>query len=172
MARPYREISTLERATTLGMYFRLLVPERSRLESVSAGTTQPLTAAADVADELGRTVIANYFRIPPGVAHLPYRWISPYPADLGEYGVFTYRATRPESTEGHPAARCPAHRGEPRPGARRPFAGRGDHVRSGRGDRHPLSSAGRDLVDAQPRTLYSGETLAGRALHDDLEDDR
>ena len=75
------------------MYFRLYVPERSRLEAVSAGTTAPITSAADVADEAGRMVIANYFRIPPGSARLQYEWISPYPADQGEDGTFTYRLT-------------------------------------------------------------------------------
>lgn len=92
-ARPNREVPTLERERTLGMYFRLYVPERSRVEAVTAGTTSPITAPADVADESGRTVIANYFRIPPGDARLSYRWISPYPSDLGEDGIATYRLT-------------------------------------------------------------------------------
>ena len=92
-ARPIRELKTLEHLRTLGMYFRLYVPERSRLESVSTGTTTPITAPADLADEAGRTVIANYFRIPPGSARLDYRWTSPYPADLGDDGVLTYRLT-------------------------------------------------------------------------------
>jgi hypothetical protein len=88
---PYRALPTLQGLTTLGMYFRLYVPERSRVEAVSAGTTSPITAPADVADESGRTVIPNYFRIPPGQAHLGYRWVSPYAADLGEDGIATYR---------------------------------------------------------------------------------
>ena len=92
-ARPFRELPTLERSQTLGMYFRLYVPERSRVEEVSAGTEARITTPSDVADELGRTMIANYFRIPPGTARLDYRWTSPYPADLGEDGVVTYRLT-------------------------------------------------------------------------------
>lgn len=91
--RPYRELPTLEKYTTLGMYFRLYVPERSRVMEVSGGTTTPLTAPADVADESGRMVIANYFRIPPGSARLSYRWTSPYPAEEGEDGIFSYRLT-------------------------------------------------------------------------------
>jgi hypothetical protein len=91
--RPYRELRDLEDLRTMGMYFRLLVPERSRIEAVSAGATTLITAPAAVADEAGRMVISNYFRIPPGVAHLMYRWISPYPADLGEDGNATYRLT-------------------------------------------------------------------------------
>ena len=78
---------------TLGMYFRLYVPERSRLEGVTAGTNLALNAPSDAGDESGRMVIANYFRIPPGSARLQYRWTSPYPADLGEDGVATYRLT-------------------------------------------------------------------------------
>ncbi len=92
-AEPYRVLPGLETFTTLGMYFRLYVPERSRVEAVSAGTTSQITAPADVEDELGRTVIANYFRIPPGEANLRYRWTSPYPADVGEDGIATYRLT-------------------------------------------------------------------------------
>jgi hypothetical protein len=88
--RPYRELRTLEDLRTLGMYFRLYVPERSRLEAVSGGTTSQQTAPSDMGDESGRMVIANYFRIPPGSARLSYRWISPYPADLGEDGIATY----------------------------------------------------------------------------------
>jgi hypothetical protein len=91
--RPYRELRTLEDLRTLGMYFRLYVPERSRVEAVTAGTTSAITAPSDIADEHGRTVIANYFRIPAGEGHLSYRWTSPYPADLGEDGVATYRLT-------------------------------------------------------------------------------
>lgn len=90
-ARPYRQLPTLEDLTTLGMYFRLYVPERSRVESVSAGTESPITAPADIADEAGRMVIANYFRIAPGSARLGYRWTSPYPADIGDDDVVTYR---------------------------------------------------------------------------------
>lgn len=92
-AKPYLELPELQGLTTMGMYFRLYVPERSRVVAVSAGTTSPITSPADVADESGRTVIANYFRIPPGQAHLSYTWVSPYPADLGEDGIATYRLT-------------------------------------------------------------------------------
>lgn len=92
-ARPYRELPTLENLRTLGMYFRLLVPERSRLVSMAGGSTQPITAPTDVADESGRMAIANYFRIPAGKAHIDYTWISPYAADEAEDGTFTYQLT-------------------------------------------------------------------------------
>ncbi len=91
--RPYRELPNLEDLRTMGMYFRLYVPERSRLQAVSAGTTAPLGAPSDMGDESGRMVIANYFRIPPGSARLSYSWISPYPVDLGDDGIATYRLT-------------------------------------------------------------------------------
>jgi hypothetical protein len=92
-SRPYRELPTLEDLRTLGMYFRLMVPERSRVIEVTAGTVAPITAPAEIGEEAGRMVVANYFRIPPGTAHLRYRWTSPYPAELGEDGVTTYRLT-------------------------------------------------------------------------------
>jgi hypothetical protein len=92
-ARPFRELPRLEKVRTLGMYFRLLVPERSRLVSMAGGSTQPITAPTDVADESGRMVIGNYFRIPPGKAHIDYTWISPYPANQAEDGTFTYQLT-------------------------------------------------------------------------------
>jgi hypothetical protein len=92
-AAPYRKLQGLEDLRTLGMYFRLYVPERSRVEDVSAGTKPRLTAPASVAEEAGRMVIANYFRIPSGSSALTYRWLSPYPADLGEDGIATYRLT-------------------------------------------------------------------------------
>lgn len=91
--KPYRDLAMVGELTTLGMYFRLYVPERSRLDAVNAGTTQHITAPSDLSDELGRTVIANYFRIPPGSARLEYKWTSPYPAERAEDGTYTYRIT-------------------------------------------------------------------------------
>ena len=48
------------------MYFRLLVPERSRVESIRGGGPVPVTNPAVVDDEAGRTVIGAYLRVPPG----------------------------------------------------------------------------------------------------------
>lgn len=92
VGKPYRELSTLEGLRTLGMYFRLLVPERSRVESVSGGSFVKLTAPAVVAEETGRTVIGTYLRVPPGSASLRYAWTSPYAADADETGGL-YRLT-------------------------------------------------------------------------------
>ena len=92
-AAPYRALPDVGQLREMGMYFRLLVPERSRIQKVSGGTLQALTAPSDVGDEAGRTVFANYLRIPPGPAHLRYNWISPYASDLGQDGVFTYYLT-------------------------------------------------------------------------------
>ena len=92
-AAPYRALPGVGQARELGMYFRLLVPERSRIQQVSGGTLQALTAPADVGDEAGRTVFGNYLRIPPGTGRLRYDWISPYASDLGADGVFTYYLT-------------------------------------------------------------------------------
>lgn len=92
VGKPYRELPTLERLRTLGMYFRLLAPERSRVVSVSGGSFARLTAPAVVAEEVGRTVIGTYLRVPPGRASLRYVWISPYAADADETGGL-YRLT-------------------------------------------------------------------------------
>ncbi len=92
VGKPYRELPRLEGLRTLGMYFRLLAPERSRVEAVSGGSFVKLTAPAVVAEEVGRTVIGTYLRVPPGTASLRYAWISPYAADADETGGL-YRLT-------------------------------------------------------------------------------
>jgi hypothetical protein len=76
----------------LGMYFRLLVPERSRAEAVSGGTLSPVTNPAVVEDEAGRTAIGTYLMVPPGETSLRYVWTSPYAASADETGG-TYRLT-------------------------------------------------------------------------------
>ena len=76
----------------LGMYFRLLVPERSRVEEVTGGTLAPVTGPAVVAEEAGRMVIGTYLKIPAGSTVLRYVWTSPYAADV-EAGGGVYRLT-------------------------------------------------------------------------------
>jgi len=78
IGKPYRELPTLENLRILGMYFRLLAPERSRVEAVSGGTFDELTAPAVVDEEAGRAVIGTYLMIPPGQGSLRYQWTSPY----------------------------------------------------------------------------------------------
>jgi hypothetical protein len=92
VGKPYRELPTLENLRILGMYFRLLAPERSRVVSVSGGSFARLSAPAVVAQEAGRTVIGAYLMVPPGSASLRYVWISPYAADADETGGL-YRLT-------------------------------------------------------------------------------
>ena len=77
------------------MYFRLLVPERSRVDEVSGGSYVPLSDPYAVEDANGRTVISNYLKIPAGRSSLTYAWTSPYAADTGETGEAggTYRLT-------------------------------------------------------------------------------
>ena len=89
---PYRELPTLENLRILGMYFRAIVPDRSRVESVSGGKLVPITAPALVASETGRTVIGTYLMVPPGSAGLRYQWTSPYAADTDGTGG-RYRLT-------------------------------------------------------------------------------
>ncbi len=91
-AAPYRALPLIGDLRTLGMYFRLLVPERSRVEEVSGGSVVPLTDPAVVEETAGRTVIGSYLQIPPGETTLTYAWTSPYAADADETGG-TYRLT-------------------------------------------------------------------------------
>ena len=76
----------------LGTYFRLLVPERSRVEAVSGGTLSPVTNPAVVEDEAGRTAIGTYLKVPPGETSLRYTWTSPYAAEADSTGG-SYRLT-------------------------------------------------------------------------------
>jgi hypothetical protein len=76
----------------LGMYFRALVPERSRVEAISGGGLAPVTDPAVVEDEAGRTAIGTYLKIPPGPTSLRYSWTSPYAANVDATGG-TYRLT-------------------------------------------------------------------------------
>ncbi len=76
----------------LGMYFRALVPERSRVESVAGGGLVPVTDPAVVEDEAGRIAIGTYLKIPPGQTSLRYTWTSPYAAAVGATGG-EYRLT-------------------------------------------------------------------------------
>ena len=81
---PIRELPTLEDLRILGTYFRLLVPERSRVEEVSGGTLDELTGPAIVDEEAGRAVIGTYLMIPPGEGGLRYIWTSPYVVETEE----------------------------------------------------------------------------------------
>ena len=76
----------------LGVYFRLLVPERSRVEEVAGGGLAPVTAPATVESEAGRTVIGTYLKIPPGSTSLRTAWTSPYASEADEAGG-AYRLT-------------------------------------------------------------------------------
>jgi hypothetical protein len=92
IGKPYRELPELEKLRILGMYFRLLAPERSRIEDVSGGTLVQLTAPAVVGEEAGRAVIGTYLMVPPGTTKLRYVWTSPYAADADDTGGI-YRLT-------------------------------------------------------------------------------
>ena len=91
-AAPYRELPFVGKARILGMYFRLLVPERSRVEDVSGGSFVRLSYSSVAEEEAGRTAIGAYLKVPPGRTSLRYTWTSPYAADADETGG-TYRLT-------------------------------------------------------------------------------
>ena len=88
---PYRAMRNVG-GQILGMYFRLLVPERSRVEAVSGRGLAPVTNPALVEDEAGRVAIGTYLRIPAGPTNLQYTWTSPYAAEANESGG-SYRLT-------------------------------------------------------------------------------
>lgn len=92
VGKPYRELPTLEDRRILGMYFRLLAPERSRVQAVSGGSFIKLSAPGVVEEAAGRTVIGTYLKVPPGRTSLRYDWVSPYAADADETGGL-YRLT-------------------------------------------------------------------------------
>ncbi len=87
---PYRSLPTLESMRMLGMYFRLLTPEGSTVESVAGGSLVDLAAPAVVGSEAGRSVFGSYLLIPPGSTELSYRWSTPRPVEQVP-GGFSYR---------------------------------------------------------------------------------
>lgn len=93
LGAPYRALPADGDLRVLGMYFRLLVPDRSRIGTVSGGGIEQLTAPANIDTEAGREVFGNYLRIPAGTTRLDYTWVSPYAADSADDGTFTYRLT-------------------------------------------------------------------------------
>ncbi len=66
----------------LGLFERVLVPARSRLEQVSGGSYQELTGPTIDTESDGRHVFGNYLRVPPGRTTLQYAWTAPYVADI------------------------------------------------------------------------------------------
>ena len=68
------------------MYFRILTPIGSRVESVSGGSLVNLTAPALVSEEAGRAVVGVYLMVPPGLTDLRCSWSSPDVADIDETG--------------------------------------------------------------------------------------
>lgn len=89
---PYRALPDVGGLRILGMYFRLLVPERSRIESISGGSLVKVTTPAVVGQEAGRTAIGTYLKVPPGKTSLRYSWVSPYVAAANDAGG-TYSLT-------------------------------------------------------------------------------
>ena len=90
--RPLRDLPTLETSRILGVYFRVLAPEGSRIESVSGGSLAQLTAPAVVSEEAGRAEIGTYLMVPPGMTSLRYVWTSPDVVDHQADGA-SYRLT-------------------------------------------------------------------------------
>lgn len=74
----------------LGNFARIVVPERSRFESLSGGSVlTPVDSLESQGSEAGRDWFGSYLMIPPGQTQLTWHWISPYPA-IPTDGVATY----------------------------------------------------------------------------------
>lgn len=89
---PYRDLPSVGASRILGMYFRVLMPERSELQSVTTGNEAPLETPSVMEEVAGRAGIGNYLRIPPGSTGLHYEWVSPDVAVTDEAGS-VYRLT-------------------------------------------------------------------------------
>jgi hypothetical protein len=89
---PYRALPSEGKKRILGMYFRALVPDRSRVEAVSGGSYARLSYPAVVESEAGREAIGTYLEVPPGQTGLSYTWTSPYAASTDQTGG-TYQLT-------------------------------------------------------------------------------
>jgi hypothetical protein len=91
---PYRALPPAGRRD-LGMYFRLLVPSESSLESATMGDGASVTGDTVRGTEAGRAVLANYLRIPPGATALRYEWLTPSVVestpDAGEYRLIVQK---------------------------------------------------------------------------------
>jgi hypothetical protein len=86
---PQRTLLAYQDRDIMGLFVRLIVPERSRLESVSGGELTRIEGPELIETEAGRTVFGNYLMVPPGSTTLRYAWVSPYPAEIdGTRGVY------------------------------------------------------------------------------------
>ena len=73
----------------LGDYTRVLVPQQSRIGSVSGGSYVRLTAPEAIGETAGRTWFGTYLQVPPGESTVAETWVSPYAATLdGRVGTY------------------------------------------------------------------------------------
>jgi len=86
---PFRQLQGVGPTRILGMYFRLILPESSRVEAVAGGNPTPITAPEPLGPVAGRTAIGNYLQVPPGATSLRYSWVSPEAVAIdGTGGVY------------------------------------------------------------------------------------
>ena len=76
----------------MGDWAQVLVPDRTRLQTVSGGSFSPIAGPEQVGSVAGRTSFGNYLYLPPGTTSLTYSWISPYAANVDATGG-TYELT-------------------------------------------------------------------------------
>jgi hypothetical protein len=90
----------------LGNFTRIVVPERSRLESVSGGSTlTPVNSLESEGTEAGRDWFGVYLMVPPGQASLDWQWISPYvaiPPTGGGLATYSLVVQKQPGTEADP----------------------------------------------------------------------
>ena len=75
-----------------GAYVRLLVPQGSELVAATGAGDDEFSGVESVGEEAGRTVFANYLRMPPGESRLTYVWTTPDAAVQTDSG-WEYRLT-------------------------------------------------------------------------------
>ena len=167
LGAPYRALPTLGDLRVLGMYFRLLVPDRSRIGTVSGGSYQRPHGTRGYRDG-GRP--GGLRQLPPrSRGHHPPRLHLGEPVRRGQRGRWdvhvpphdpeTARSASGTAPPGdHPAAGCRPRGRERRPHRPRWHGHPRHHLRPGSRPRHPLSDARRDTVGRRSGHILSGWT--------------
>ena len=93
LGAPYRALPAVGDLRVLGMYFRLLVPDRSRIGRVPGAATSPSRHRRTSGPRPAGRYSATTCAFPPAPPTSTTAWVSPYAADSADDGTFTYRLT-------------------------------------------------------------------------------
>ena len=91
---PYQSIRSYSTSQDglYGAYVRVMAPDGSTLLSATGAASQRISGAERVESDAGRAVFANFLLMPPGDAHLTYRWQAPSLVPAAD-GTWTYQLT-------------------------------------------------------------------------------